>query len=202
MVKIRLQRRGRKQHPIYKVVAADSRYPRDGRFIEALGNYEPLSKPVRIVINEERALYWLKVGAQPTDTARSLLSQAGVMLQLHLIRKGKTEAEIAEEMDKWRTAKANRTVSAITKKQARAQRKAEAEAKAKADAEVTAKKAADAKAKADAEAAAKAEAEAKAKADAEAAEAAAAAAAAPAEEAPAAEAPAAEAPAEGEAAAE
>ncbi|MFA6234960.1 MAG: 30S ribosomal protein S16 [Bacteroidota bacterium] len=192
MVKIRLQRRGRKQHPIYKVVAADSRYPRDGRFIEALGNYEPLSSPARIVLDEERALYWLQVGAQPTDTARSLLSEAGIMLHLHLIRKGRSESEIVEEMEKWRSAKANRTASTITKKQARAQRKAEAEAKAKAEAEAKAKKEADAKAKADAEAAAKAEAEAKAKADAEAAEAAAAAAAAPA----------AEAPAEGEAAAE
>lgn len=189
MVKIRLQRRGRKQHPIYKIVAADSRYPRDGRFIEALGNYEPLSTPARIVINEERALYWLSVGAQPTDTARSLMSETGIMLRLHLTRKGKSEAEIAEEMDKWRTAKANRAASSVTKKQARAQRKAEAEAKAKADADAAAKKAADAKAKADAEAAAKAEAEAKAKADAEAAAATAAA-------------PAADAPAEGEAAAE
>ncbi len=181
MVKIRLQRRGRKQHPIYKIVAADSRYPRDGRFIEALGNYEPLSTPARIVINEERALYWLSVGAQPTDTARSLMSETGIMLRLHLTRKGKSEAEITEEMDKWRAAKATRAASTVNKKQARAQRKAEAEAKAKADAEATAKKEADAKAKADAEAAAKAEAEAKAKADAEAKAKADAEAAAPAE---------------------
>ncbi len=181
MVKIRLQRRGRKQLPIYKVVVADSRYPRDGRFIEALGNYEPLANPARIELDAERALYWLKVGAQPTDTARSVLSSAGVMLNLHLIRKGKSEAEIAEEMEKWRTAKVNRAANTISKKQVRAQRKAEVEAKAKAEEEAKAKKEAEAKAKADAEAAAEA-----------AAKAAAEAAAAPAEEAPA----------EGEAAAE
>lgn len=181
MVKIRLQRRGRKKLPIYKIVAADSRYPRDGRFIEALGNYEPLQKPALIEINEERALYWLQVGAQPTDTARSILSETGLMLRLHLMRKGKSEAEIAEEMEKWRQAKDASRAKSLSKKQIRAQRKAEADAKAKAEEE--------AKAKAEADAKAKAEAEAKAKADAEAA---AAAAEAPAAEAPAEDAPAAE----------
>lgn len=191
MVKIRLQRRGRKQLPIYKIVAADSRYPRDGRFIEALGNYEPLKKPAVIELNEERALYWLQVGAQPTDTARSLLSETGLMLRFHLMRKGKSEAEIAEEMEKWRQAKDARRAKTLSKKQVRAQRKAEADAKAKAEADAKAKAEADAKAKAEAEAAAKAEAEAKAAADAAAAE------------APAADAPAADAPAaEGETAAE
>ncbi len=160
MVKIRLQRRGRKQLPIYKLVAADSRYPRDGRFIEALGNYEPLANPARIELDEERALYWLTVGAQPTDTARSLLSEAGVMLRLHLIRKGKSEAEIAEEMDKWRAAKHARHAKTVSKKQLRAQRKAEVDAKAKAEEEAKARKEAEAKAKAEAEAAAKAAAEA------------------------------------------
>lgn len=181
MVKIRLQRRGRKKLPIYKIVAADSRYPRDGRFIEALGNYEPLQKPALIEINEERALYWLQVGAQPTDTARSILSETGLMLRLHLMRKGKSEAEIAEEMEKWRQAKDASRAKSLSKKQIRAQRKAEADAKAKAEEE--------AKAKAEADAKAKAEAEAKAKADAEAA---AAAAEAPAADAPAEDAPAAE----------
>jgi small subunit ribosomal protein S16 len=176
VVKIRLQRRGRKKLPIYKIVAADSRYPRDGRFIEALGNYEPLKTPAHIELDEERALYWLQVGAQPTDTARSLLSETGLMLRFHLMRKGKSEAEIAEEMEKWRQSKDARRAKTVSKKQIRAQRKAEADAVAKAEAEAKAKAEADAKAKADAEA--------KAKADAEAA---AAAAAAPAEETPAAE---------------
>ncbi|MCZ7554971.1 MAG: 30S ribosomal protein S16 [Bacteroidia bacterium] len=174
MVKIRLQRRGRKKAPVYKIVAADARSPRDGRFIEALGQYAPLAKPVRIELNNERALYWLKVGAQPTGTAKSLLSEAGLMLHLHLIRKGKSEEEIQVELDKWSKEKQARTVSSTSKKERRAIKKAQEEAKAKAEAE--------AKAKAEAEAKAKAEAEAKAKADAEAAAAAAAAAeAAPAE---------------------
>jgi small subunit ribosomal protein S16 len=185
VVKIRLQRRGRKKLPIYKIVAADSRYPRDGRFIEALGNYEPLKTPAYIELDEERALYWLKVGAQPTDTAKSLLSETGLMLRFHLMRKGKSEDEIAVEMEKWRQAKDVRRAKSVSKKQLRAQRKAEADAKAKAEAEAKAKVEAEAKAKADAEAAAKAAAEAAEKAAAEAAAA-----------------PAAEAPAEGEAAAE
>lgn len=163
MVKIRLQRRGRKKLPIYKLVAADARYPRDGRFIEALGNYEPLRTPTHIEINEERALYWLQVGAQPTDTARSLLSETGVMLRFHLLRKGKSEAEIAEEMDKWRQAKEARRVNVVSKKQLRSRRKAEAEAKAKAEEEKKAASEASAKAeeekKAANEASAKAEAE-------------------------------------------
>lgn len=77
-VKIRLQRHGRKRSPFYRVVVADSRSSRDGRFIEKVGYYNPITDPADISINEERALYWLKVGAQPTDTARSLLRKTGV----------------------------------------------------------------------------------------------------------------------------
>jgi len=77
-VKIRLQRHGRKKLPFYRVVVADSRSSRDGRFIERLGYYDPIIDPADISIKEERALYWLKVGAQPTDTARSLLIKTGV----------------------------------------------------------------------------------------------------------------------------
>jgi len=77
-VKIRLQRHGRKRTPFYRVVVADSRSSRDGRFIEKVGFYNPITDPADISINEERALYWLKVGAQPTDTARSLLRKTGV----------------------------------------------------------------------------------------------------------------------------
>jgi small subunit ribosomal protein S16 len=127
VVKIRLQRRGRKKAPVYKIVAADSRSPRDGRFIEALGQYAPLEKPARIEINAERALYWLKVGAQPTDTARSLLSDAGLMLQFHLMRKGKSEEEIQTELEKWSKEKEARRKSATSKKERRAIKKAESE---------------------------------------------------------------------------
>lgn len=78
-VKIRLKRIGAKKNPYYRVVVADSRYPRDGRFIEEIGTYNPLSDPVQISIDSEKALKWLKNGAQPTDTARALLKKTGVI---------------------------------------------------------------------------------------------------------------------------
>ncbi len=78
VVRIRLARHGRKKRPFYRLVVADSRSPRDGKFIEMIGTYNPLTDPVEVKVNEERAIYWLKVGAQPSDTARSLLRKAGV----------------------------------------------------------------------------------------------------------------------------
>jgi small subunit ribosomal protein S16 len=79
MVKIRLRRMGRRNRPFYRVVAADSRSPRDGKFIELIGHYDPLADPETISIDEEKALKWLRYGAQPTDTVRSLLSKLGIM---------------------------------------------------------------------------------------------------------------------------
>ncbi|MFC1963727.1 30S ribosomal protein S16 [Chloroflexota bacterium] len=78
MVKIRLQRVGRKGRPAYRVVVADSRAPRDGAFIEIIGNYDPLTEPATVVIKEEKALKWLRQGAQPTKTVASLLRKAGI----------------------------------------------------------------------------------------------------------------------------
>ena len=78
-VKIRLKRMGMKKKPFYRVVVADIRSPRDGRFIEEIGYYNPVSEPVEMKIDEERAKYWLGVGAQPTDTVRGLLKNAGVL---------------------------------------------------------------------------------------------------------------------------
>jgi small subunit ribosomal protein S16 len=78
MVKIRLMRMGAKKRPFFRVVVADSRSPRDGRFIENIGRYHPLSEPSVIEIDEERALHWLGVGAQPTDSVRNLLVKAGI----------------------------------------------------------------------------------------------------------------------------
>ena len=78
MVKIRLRRMGAKKAPFYRVVVADSRYPRDGRFIEELGTYDPRQTPVAINIDVERAQAWIKTGAQPTDTVRDLLKKAGM----------------------------------------------------------------------------------------------------------------------------
>ena len=79
MVKIRLRRLGAKKAPFYHVVVADSRFPRDGRFIEEIGTYNPLTDPVEIKIDSERAQQWIKNGAQPTDTVRVLLKKTGVL---------------------------------------------------------------------------------------------------------------------------
>ncbi|MDY4443978.1 30S ribosomal protein S16 [Butyricicoccus sp.] len=79
MVKIRLRRLGAKKAPFYRIVVADSRFPRDGRFIEEIGTYNPLSDPAEIKIDSERAQQWIKNGAQPTDTVRALLKKTGVL---------------------------------------------------------------------------------------------------------------------------
>lgn len=88
MVRIRLRRVGRKKTPIYRVVVADVRSPRDGRFIETIGNYNPRQAEGGLTINAERADYWLGVGAQPSDTVRSLLRKAGVLKMRHERRAG------------------------------------------------------------------------------------------------------------------
>ena len=82
-VKIRLKRMGSKKNPFYRVVVADSRSPRDGRFIETIGTYNPLLNQAEVSINEELALQWLANGAQPSDTVRNLLSQQGIMKKFH-----------------------------------------------------------------------------------------------------------------------
>ncbi len=79
MVKIRLRRMGAKKAPFYRIVVAASRYPRDGRFIEQLGTYNPLTEPAEIKVDAERTQAWIKTGAQPTDTVKRLLKQAGVL---------------------------------------------------------------------------------------------------------------------------
>lgn len=78
-VKLRLKRMGAKQKPFYRIVAADSRSPRDGRFIEVVGTYNPIKKPAEVNVNEELALKWLNNGAQPTETVRAILSKEGIM---------------------------------------------------------------------------------------------------------------------------
>ena len=104
-VKIRLARHGKKGAPIYHIVAADSRAPRDGRFIEKLGVYNPNTNPATIDLKFERALDWLLKGAQPTDTCRAILSYKGVMYMKHLlggVAKGAfTEAEAEARFNKW-----------------------------------------------------------------------------------------------------
>jgi len=98
-VKIRLSRQGRKKLPFYHIVVADSRAPRDGRFIERIGSYNPITNPATIELNFDRALDWLHKGAQPTDTCRAILSYKGVMIKKHLlegVKKGALTADQAE----------------------------------------------------------------------------------------------------------
>ena len=83
MVKLRLKRMGAKKQPSYRIVAADARAPRDGRFIDIVGFYNPRSNPVEIKIDEEKALKWLSEGAQPTDTVRNIFSKEGIMKKFH-----------------------------------------------------------------------------------------------------------------------
>ena len=98
-VKIRLQRKGRKKQPFYHIVVADSRAPRDGRFIERIGLYNPMTKPATIELDRDKAFDWLMKGAQPTDTARAILRFKGVLYKKHLMRgvaKGALTTEDAE----------------------------------------------------------------------------------------------------------
>lgn len=88
-VKLRLKRMGSKQKPFYRIVAADSRFPRDGRFIETVGTYNPVAKPAEIKINKEVAIKWLNNGAEPTDTVKTLLKNEGILKEFALSKKGK-----------------------------------------------------------------------------------------------------------------
>ena len=153
-VKIRLQRHGKKNFAFFHIVVADSRSPRDGRYIEQLGSYNPNTNPATIILNEERALAWLKVGAQPTPTTRRILSYTGVLLRNHLdggIAKGALTQEQADQ--KYAAWKSQRDAKIEAKKQGLTKAAAD---KAKAAAEAEAKVN---KARAEAIAARKAEAE-------------------------------------------
>ncbi|CAG9619735.1 30S ribosomal protein S16 [Sutcliffiella rhizosphaerae] len=88
-VKIRLKRMGSKKSPFYRIVVADSRSPRDGRFIETVGTYNPVTQPAEVKINEELALKWLQDGAKPSDTVRNLFSNEGIMEKFHNAKLGK-----------------------------------------------------------------------------------------------------------------
>ena len=82
-VKLRLKRMGKKKAPFYRIVAADSRSPRDGRFIETIGTYNPTTVPAEVTLDEELAMKWLNNGAQPSDTVRNILSKQGIMKRFH-----------------------------------------------------------------------------------------------------------------------
>ncbi|PSQ63360.1 MAG: 30S ribosomal protein S16 [Bacteroidetes bacterium QH_10_64_19] len=101
-VKLRLRRLGRKKIPVYSIVAADSRYARDSRYIEDIGRYYPLREPAEVRLDEDRALHWLEDGAQPTDTVRSILRRRGILLHHHLKKKGESPSEIEEAVEEFR----------------------------------------------------------------------------------------------------
>lgn len=161
-VKIRLQRHGKKGKPFYHIVVADSRARRDGRFIEKLGTYNPITNPATIELNVDSAVKWLNNGAQPTDTARAILSYKGALYKKHLlggVAKGAfDEAEAEKRFNAW-----------LSEKEAKVQGKKDGLAKSKADAKKAALEAEQKvnevriNAKKEAEAAAVAEAEAQVK---------------------------------------
>ena len=119
MVKIRLARRGRKKLAMYDVVVADARAPRDGRFIEKIGTYNPLTVPATIDLNDDKAFKWLMNGAQPSDTVKAMLSHRGVMLKKHLqigVIKGAITQEQADgKLDAWLKDKSAKTDAKQTK---------------------------------------------------------------------------------------
>ena len=139
-VKIRLQRHGKKGKPFYWVVAADARAKRDGRYLEKLGTYNPNTNPATVDINEDNAINWLEKGAQPTDTARTLMSYKGIMLRHHLnggVRKGAlTQEEADKKLAAWleeKDAKIQAKKEGLTKEEADAKAKRLATEKAVSD---------------------------------------------------------------------
>ena len=139
--KVRLQRKGRKRRAIYDIVAIDSRVKRDGKGIESLGQYNPNTHPASVELNFDRALYWVKSGAELSDTAKSILSDSGVLLKNHLdggVRKGAFDQETADKkFDAWLNDKdasnESKAKTVSDKKDAEAKKMFEAETKIKDD---------------------------------------------------------------------
>ena len=107
-VRLRLRRIGKKKMPMYQIVAADSRAARNGKFLEVIGRYEPRQDPMIITTNEPRVFHWLKNGALPTDTVRSLFQRNGLWVKWTLTRQGADEAKIASEVEKFQMAQAEK----------------------------------------------------------------------------------------------
>ncbi|PKP04405.1 MAG: 30S ribosomal protein S16 [Bacteroidetes bacterium HGW-Bacteroidetes-6] len=156
--KIRLQRFGKKGAPFYHIVVSDSRAPRDGRYIEKLGIYNPLTKPATIDIDFERSVYWVKVGAQPTDTAKAILSYKGVLYRHHLnvgvVKGAMTQEQADAKFDKWLSEKQakieqkSKSVETDSIEMRKAQIEAEKKVRAERDKALQAKRQAEMKAEA------------------------------------------------------
>ncbi|MFN0159555.1 MAG: 30S ribosomal protein S16 [Bacteroidota bacterium] len=134
-VRLRLRRIGKKKMPQYHIVAADSRAARNGKFLEIVGRYEPLRDPMLIEATEPRVFHWLKNGALPTDTVRSLLQRNGLWLKWSLKKQGADDTKVAAEMEKWQMAQAAKRQKDTERKARRvaARRKAKAAAAAGGD---------------------------------------------------------------------
>lgn len=114
MIKIRLQRKGRIRRPIYHIVVADSRSPRDGRIIEQVGRYDGVTEKKETILNEDRIMYWLDTGAQPTDSVRKILRQEGVLYKRHLMMWGKSEEEIEAALTEWKAYRDSKVEKEVT----------------------------------------------------------------------------------------
>ncbi|OGB60129.1 MAG: 30S ribosomal protein S16 [Caldithrix sp. RBG_13_44_9] len=125
-VKLRLRRLGRKKRPFYRIIATDSRAPRDGRFIEEIGHYNPLTHPETVSVQEDRALYWLGVGATPSKTVRNILSRQGIILKFDLKKQGVAEEKITEELRKWEVLQIERAKRLEAKKESERERRKKA----------------------------------------------------------------------------
>lgn len=126
-VRLRLRRIGKKKMPLYHIVAADSRAARNGKFLEIVGRYEPQQNPMVIHTEEPRVFYWLRCGAQPSDTVRSLLQRNGLWLKWTMTKGGADEAKVAAEMEKWQMSQAEK----VQRDEARKARRISARRKAK-----------------------------------------------------------------------
>lgn len=107
-VRLRLRRVGKKKMPFYHIVAADSRAARNGKFLEVIGRYDPLKNPMMIATKDDRVFHWLRSGALPTDTVKSLLQRSGLWMKWSMTKKGMDAAAIATEMEKWQMAQAEK----------------------------------------------------------------------------------------------
>jgi len=117
LIKIRLQRKGRIRRPIYHIVVADSRSPRDGRIIEQVGRYDGVTEKKETTINEERISYWLDNGAKPTDAVEKILRHEGFLYKRHLQMWGKSEEEITAALEEWKVAREAKAKTEVTRKE-------------------------------------------------------------------------------------
>ena len=116
--------------PVYQIVVADARSPRDGKFLEVVGHYQPTAKPHAVTIKKDRVVYWMQTGAQPTATVNSLIRTTGLLYELRLKSMGRSEADISAEMEKWQAHQTVRRQKRLVLKSRRRRAKKEAESTA------------------------------------------------------------------------